>query len=93
MINGHMPTFSIFLLLFFFAKQNKIRVLLFASCPLLNVFVAPQCFSSKGRVVASKRVILKPQYHLLSTATPLTCNNSTLPAKTLCFDTLFKLSF
>ena len=30
---------------------------------------------------------------LLSTATPLTCNNSTLAAKTLCFDTLKNLSF
>ena len=40
-----------------------------------------------------ERVILKPQHRLLSTATPLTCNNCTLAAKTLCFDTLLNFRF
>ena len=49
--------------------------------------------SSDNLPKAKKRVILKPQHRLLSTATPLTRNNSTIAAKTLCYDTFFNLSF
>ena len=36
-------------------------------------------------------MILKTHHRLLSTASPLTYNNSTLAAKILCFDTLLTL--
>ena len=57
--------------------------------------IEKQRFSSMGRVVASKGVGLKVSSVAVSKSptTLLTCDNSTLEAKTLFLDTLFNLLF